>query len=166
MRYGESRSLVIPRHRADPPPGRRAYELRRDDAGTLDRFAVHRAALRIGAEAVGDVSEDLRRRSNLDLFERRQSARAERFLAGGDEILNAQDLGNLRPVPDELAVVDEEVTDGRVSRALSRVEGDGAEELVDQRLQRGARVSRGHGAILAGTSGHFGPDRPRAPSGR
>src|SRR3954471_6240515 len=95
MRYGESRSLVIPRHRADPPPGRRAYELRRDDAGTLDRFTVHRAALRIGAEAVGDVSEDLRRRSNLDLFERRQSARAERFLAGGDEIVDARDLGEL-----------------------------------------------------------------------
>src|SRR4051794_5831581 len=56
----ESGALVVPNHGADSPTIGRCDELGGNHATRLERNAFHRPGFFIGAEAMGDVAEDLR----------------------------------------------------------------------------------------------------------
>jgi hypothetical protein len=74
IRNPEPWSFVVPRHRADLPAGWGANELRADDSPGLERDAVGRATLLVGAETVTDVSKDFRDVRYLNLLEARELA--------------------------------------------------------------------------------------------
>src|SRR4051794_10626153 len=89
LRDFESRPFVVPRHRADPPPGWCLDELRGDDATRREERRVPRALFLIRTEALGDVPEHLRVGGEFDLPERRQLARVNHALPRLNEVVDA-----------------------------------------------------------------------------
>src|SRR4051794_31360413 len=130
---GEPFALVVPGHRADSPARGRAHELGGDRALRGERGALEHAALRVAAEAVRDVAEDLGRAGQLGLLELGQVTRVDRRLPGRDKRVHRHHVGR----PDQQPGGDEQVAEALVARLPAGLEAHGREERGEQLLDLG-----------------------------
>src|SRR5262249_23488000 len=85
---GEAGTLVVPRHRTDPPALWRSDELRGDDTTRREFDAVEDAALVVGAEPMGNIAEYLGDIGDFGLIEAGQPSGCGLLVTRCDELVH------------------------------------------------------------------------------